>query len=123
MTGAASLFGVVLQPVPEAAVKAAINSLRYFGHGASWGGFESLVTYPKPERVRSATRWQSGPLLRLHIGLEDPADLIADLEAATNGCAPPRVSGAAPSVFQYRTWRGLNRFNELSTFVFGTNYS
>jgi len=82
MTGAASLFGVELRPAPERAVKAAINSLRYFGHGASWGGFESLVTYPKPERLRTATRWASGPLLRLHVGLEDPDDLIGDLAAA-----------------------------------------
>lgn len=82
MTGAASLFGVELRPAPEQAVKAAINSLRYFGHGASWGGFESLVTYPKPERLRTATRWNSGPLLRLHVGLEDPNDLIGDLEKA-----------------------------------------
>ncbi len=82
MSGAASLFSIELRPVPEAAVKAAINSLCYFGHGASWGGFESLVTYPKPERVRTATRWQSGPILRLHIGLEDPSDLLADLESA-----------------------------------------
>lgn len=80
MTGAASLFGVELKPAPEAAVKAMVNSLHYFGHGASWGGFESLVTLPKPERIRTATQWKSGPMLRLHIGLEDPADLIADLE-------------------------------------------
>jgi len=82
MLGAASLFGVELRPAPDSAVRAALNSLRYFGHGASWGGFESLVTYPKPERLRTATQWRSGPLLRLHIGLEDPGDLIADLEAA-----------------------------------------
>ena len=82
MTGAASLFGVELKPCSDAAVKAAINSLHYFGHGSSWGGFESLVTYPKPEQLRTATSWKSGPLLRLHIGLEDPADLIGDLEAA-----------------------------------------
>ena len=82
MSGAASLFGVVLKPCPDAAVKAAINSLHYFGHGSSWGGFESLVTYPKPEQLRTATTWRAGPLLRLHIGLEDPADLIADLDAA-----------------------------------------
>lgn len=80
MLGAASLFGVELKPVPDAAVKACLNALRYFGHGASWGGFESLVTYPKPEKLRTATAWSSGPLLRLHVGLEDPADLIADLE-------------------------------------------
>lgn len=82
MSGAASLFGVELRPFPDAAVKAAINSLHFFGHGSSWGGFESLVTYPKPEQLRTATIWRGGPLLRLHIGLEDPADLIGDLEAA-----------------------------------------
>jgi cysteine-S-conjugate beta-lyase len=81
MLGAASLFGVELKPAPEKAVKAMLNALRYFGHGASWGGFESLVTFPKPEKLRTATQWQSGPLLRLHIGLEDPMDLTADLEA------------------------------------------
>jgi cystathionine beta-lyase len=82
MTGAASLFGLELKPAPDAAVRAMVNSLQYFGHGSSWGGFESLVTYPKPERLRSVAPWSSGPLLRLHIGLEDPADLIADLAAA-----------------------------------------
>ena len=82
MTGAASLFGVELKPLPDSVVKAGLNSLRYFGHGASWGGFESLVTFPKPARMRSATRWQSGPLLRLHVGLEDPLDLMADLSNA-----------------------------------------
>lgn len=82
MTGAASLFGVELNAYPESAVKGMLNALRYFGHGASWGGFESLVTFPKPEKIRTATRWSSGPLLRLHIGLEDPADLMADLDEA-----------------------------------------
>src|SRR5690606_32669985 len=82
MSGAASLCSVELVPVAESRVKAMVNSLRYFGHGASWGGFESLVTCPRPERLRTATAWTSGPLLRLHIGLEDPADLIADLESA-----------------------------------------
>ena len=81
MTGAPSLFGIELKPAPDAAVRAMLDSLHYFGHGSSWGGFESLVTFPKPEKLRTATSWTSGPLLRLHIGLEDPADLIADLEA------------------------------------------
>jgi cystathionine beta-lyase len=94
MTGAASLFGVELQPAPEEAVKAALNSLRYFGHGASWGGFESLVTFPKPERLRSATRWQSGPLLRLHVGLEDTQDLIGDLASAFDVLRRARRGGA-----------------------------
>jgi len=82
MLGAASLFGVELKPAPDAAVRACLNALRYFGHGASWGGFESLVTWPKPEKLRTATAWKSGPLLRLHVGLEDPEDLMADLAQA-----------------------------------------
>jgi cystathionine beta-lyase len=79
--GASGLFGVVLKPAPQAAVYALIDALDLFGIGASWGGFESLVQPTNPARIRSATRWQAeGPSLRLHIGLEDPQDLIADLD-------------------------------------------
>jgi cysteine-S-conjugate beta-lyase len=79
--GASGLFGVVLKPAPKAAVSALIDALDLFGIGASWGGFESLVQPTTPGRIRSATRWEvDGPTLRLHIGLEDPQDLIADLE-------------------------------------------
>src|SRR6266487_3633204 len=78
--GASGLFGVVLKPAPKAAVYAMIDSLDLFGIGASWGGFESLIQPAYPERARTATRWQAeGPLVRIHIGLEDPQDLIADL--------------------------------------------
>jgi cystathionine beta-lyase len=87
MTGAASLFGVELKPAPETAVRAMLNALTYFGHGSSWGGFESLVTFPKPAQLRSVSEWRSGPLLRLHVGLEDPADLIADLDAGFRALA------------------------------------
>ncbi len=81
--GAASLFGVVLKPAPRAKVAALVDALKLFGIGSSWGGYESLVTAPQPEKVRSATQWNpGGPTIRLHIGLEDPADLIADLEQA-----------------------------------------
>ena len=81
--GAASLFGVVLQPAERAKVTAFVNALKLFGIGSSWGGYESLVTAPNPEKVRTATKWNpGGPTIRLHIGLEDPADLIADLEQA-----------------------------------------
>ena len=81
--GAASLFGVVLKPAPQDAVYAMIDALDLFGIGASWGGFESLIQPNHPERIRTATRWQAeGPCLRLHIGLEDPEDLIADLTQA-----------------------------------------
>jgi len=48
--------------------------------GWSWGGFESLIIPAHPERIRTATRWDArGPYLRLHVGLEDAQDLIADL--------------------------------------------
>ena len=58
-----------------------LNGLDYFGLGYSWGGFESLAIPADPRPSRSATSWSApGPLLRLHVGLEDPADLIADLE-------------------------------------------
>jgi cysteine-S-conjugate beta-lyase len=78
--GASGLFGVVLKPVPKAAVDAFVDSLDLFGIGASWGGYESLIQPSYPERSRTATRWQAeGPLVRIHIGLEDPQDLIADL--------------------------------------------
>jgi cystathionine beta-lyase len=59
-----------------------LNGMRLFGMGWSWGGFESLVIPTYPERTRSITQWRrDGPCLRLHIGLEDPDDLIEDLAA------------------------------------------
>ena len=81
--GAASLFAVVLQDVDDAAVAAFVDALQLFGIGSSWGGYESLVTVVHADAHRTATRWQpGGPALRLHIGLEDPDDLTADLERA-----------------------------------------
>jgi cystathionine beta-lyase len=80
-TGASGLFSFVLAGGGERARAALIDRLELFGIGYSWGGFESLALPVDPERYRTATRWSAeGPLVRLHIGLEDPADLIADLE-------------------------------------------
>lgn len=60
-----------------------IDGLKLFGLGASWGGYESLVTAANMPRARSVTDWsQRGPVVRLHIGLEDPQDLLADLGQA-----------------------------------------
>ena len=82
-TGAASLFGVVLRPVPWEAVGTMIDALELFGIGSSWGGYESLAIRVDVSKGRTATKWNpGGPLIRLHIGLEDPDDLIADLERA-----------------------------------------
>jgi cystathionine beta-lyase len=80
-SGAASLFSFVMQPATEAQVAAFINALEVFGIGSSWGGFESLAIVARVERYRTVTKWDpGGPTIRLHIGLEDPDDLIADLE-------------------------------------------
>lgn len=80
-TGAASLFSFVLQPAGEAQVRAFVNALELFGIGSSWGGFESLAIVARIERCRTATKWDpGGPTIRLHVGLEDPDDLIEDLQ-------------------------------------------
>ena len=65
-----------------AAAAALLDGLQLFGMGDSWGGFESLLVPKTPPR--SATRWPrpgrpDGQLMRIHVGLEDPDDLIADL--------------------------------------------
>jgi len=79
-TGASGLFGVVLEPTDAASVARMLDGMRLFGMGWSWGGFESLVILTWPERSRTATSWNpGGPCLRLAIGLEDPQDLIEDL--------------------------------------------
>ncbi len=79
--GASGLFGFTLKGADEAARTRFIDSLAHFGIGFSWGGYESLVVPSDPATIRTATRWADpDPLVRLSIGLEDPADLIADLE-------------------------------------------
>jgi cystathionine beta-lyase len=80
--GSSGLFGVLLKPFEKNAVAAMLDGMTLFKMGASWGGYESLILPQDPRAIRSATRWEAdGPLLRLHVGLEDPEDLIADLEA------------------------------------------
>ena len=80
--GASGLFSFVLNGGDEAARAALIDALALFGIGYSWGGFESLALPVDPQRYRSVTqRDDAGPMVRLQIGLEDPDDLIADLEA------------------------------------------
>ena len=77
--GAASLFGVVLKPATDESVVAMIDSLQLFGIGSSWGGYESLAIRAKMI-TRTATPWNpEGPMVRIHVGLENPQDLIDDL--------------------------------------------
>ncbi len=80
-TGACGLFSIVLKPTIEQSVHAFLNELALFGLGYSWGGFESLAILFDCTEYRTATKWApGGPAIRFHIGLEDPDDLIADLE-------------------------------------------
>src|SRR5262249_12549437 len=79
-TGACGLFGVVLKDVPKAAVAAMLNGLGHFGLGFSWGGYESLCV-PSDVRRTAASFRAEGPVIRIHAGLEDAEDLIADLTA------------------------------------------
>jgi len=81
-SGASGLFSIVLHPIEKPALAAFLDGLKLFGMGASWGGYESLILPSDPRALRSATVWNApGQLLRIHAGLEDPGDLIADLEA------------------------------------------
>ena len=82
-SGACGLFGLVLKPASDAAVAAFVDGLQHFGIGYSWGGFESLIV---PAHIRRSARAfaAEGPVLRIHAGLEDAGDLIADLEKGLN---------------------------------------
>ena len=82
MTGAASLFAIELKDANDKGLSAMLDGLEHFGIGFSWGGFESLIIAYTPSKMRDVTEWREGAsFLRLHIGLESPKDLIADLDA------------------------------------------
>ncbi len=79
--GASGLLGVVFKQTSGAAVAALIDGMELFPLGYSWGGFESLIAPLAPGGARSARPWAApAPGIRLHVGLEDPLDLIADLD-------------------------------------------
>ena len=79
--GSSGLFAFALKGGTEASRAAFIDALRLFGIGFSWGGFESLAVTADPRRVLGVPD-HGGALVRLHIGIEDPVDLIADLDQA-----------------------------------------
>ena len=81
LSGSSGLFGVVLKPCAPDRVDAMLNGMRLFGMGYSWGGYESLMIRADLKACRTAKPWHAvGRTLRISAGLEDPADLIADLE-------------------------------------------
>ena len=84
--GSSGLFSFELapikgQPAQRAHLAALCEQRKHFGIGYSWGGYESLIVAAKLGSLRTIKPWSGGALIRVHIGLEDPADLIADLEA------------------------------------------
>lgn len=90
-SGACGLFAVLLKPASKQAVAAMLDGMELFSMGYSWGGFESLILPTSPAKIRTVAPWtHDGPCLRIHTGLEDADDLIADLEAGLK-----RLSAAA----------------------------
>lgn len=80
-TGSSGLFAFQLVLTSRKGLAALVDGMKLMGMGYSWGGYESLLLPSDPAPLRTATPWRAnGPLLRVHAGLEDPADLIADLE-------------------------------------------
>ncbi|MCF2858212.1 cystathionine beta-lyase [Pseudoalteromonas sp. SMS1] len=81
--GSNGLFSFVMKTGNQKAINRFLDSLHHFKMGFSWGGYESLVTANRTmAALRTTTGWAHGPIIRLHIGLEDVEDLIADLEQA-----------------------------------------
>lgn len=95
-TGACSLFSVVLDASYDYAdMVAFIDALQLFGIGASWGGFESLVLPTTGSITRlPGSSIDAAATFRLHIGLEDTTDLIADLAAGLDVLNQHRASRA-----------------------------
>jgi cysteine-S-conjugate beta-lyase len=94
-TGSTSLFGVVLRTESRSALAAMMDRMELFKIGASFGGFESLITAPQLKEVRTVRPWtERGSLLRLHVGLEATGDLIEDLETGFRRLAATAATAA-----------------------------
>jgi cystathionine beta-lyase len=78
--GSSGLFSFELKAATPAQLAALCERRHHFKIGYSWGGFESLIMPAKISALRTVRPWTGGPLVRLHCGLEDPQDLINDLE-------------------------------------------
>ena len=87
-TGATGLLSIVIKSKNKSSVIKFVNSLELFGIGYSWGGFESLAILqelkPSKDEYSQGRRFfkykKNEHIVRLHIGLEDPKDLITDLK-------------------------------------------
>ena len=84
-SGASGLMGLKIKSKNKNSVKNFVNSLKLFGYGYSWGGFESLALYQSQRQLgaRNYTNLNKDEhIIRLHVGLEDPSDIINDLKQA-----------------------------------------
>ena len=84
-SGASGLMGLKIKSKNTNSVRKFVNSLKLFGYGYSWGGFESLALhqeYRETGNRKYLNLKKDEHLVRLHIGLEDPSDLIADIKQA-----------------------------------------
>ena len=84
-SGASGLMGLKIKSNNKNSVLKFVNSLKLFGYGYSWGGFESLAIHQGSLEIgkrKFLNLAKDEHLVRLHIGLEDPNDLIADLKQA-----------------------------------------
>ena len=82
-SGASGLMGLRIKAKSKQSVIKFVNNLKLFGHGYSWGGFESLALHQelREQGNRNYLKLEKNEhLVRLHIGLEDPSDLIADIK-------------------------------------------
>ena len=84
-SGASGLMGLKIKSNNANSIRKFVNSLKLFGYGYSWGGFESLVMHQESRETgnrKYIKLSKNEHLVRLHIGLEDPSDLIADIKQA-----------------------------------------
>ena len=86
-SGSGSLFAFLLPEAPDSALAAMLDNFELFGMGYSWGGYESLAVHAFLGDRVVATAPTEGPVLRLQIGLEDVADLKADIERGLRAAA------------------------------------
>lgn len=81
-SGASGLFGFVIAETDRVRLARMFDGFTLFGMGSSWGGFESLMTPSNPAMYRTASTWApGGQTIRMHVGLEDPRDLIGEIRA------------------------------------------
>ena len=84
-SGASGLVSIIIKSKNKNSVYKFVNTLDLFGIGYSWGGFESLAVYTDPVELGTRRYFKlekDEHLVRLHIGLEDPKDLINDLKSS-----------------------------------------